>query len=202
VTVPGSRRLRLFFALWPTNEQRRALVALTEPAIAPIDGKPVQPANLHVTLAFLGAVPGRGFVDLVAIGGAAGHPAVELAFQRLEYWSKARVVVAMPARVPPAGQRIVERLWTGLEPLGFEREHRPWRPHLTLVRHVRQPPQASFGPILPARAAKIAATGWGLALVESSTHPEGVRYRALAEWPLGRKGDRKGDAPLKGDGPL
>lgn len=184
MTGPGPRSLRLFFALWPTDDQRTALVALTDPAIAPVAGKPVQPANLHVTLAFLGPVPGRGLADLVAVGGKADHPAVELAFQRLEYWPKPRVVVAVPVRVPPAGRQIVERLWTGLEALGYEREHRPWQPHLTLVRHVRQAPPPSFGPTLPATAAAAAATGWQLALVESSTHPAGVRYRPLATWPL------------------
>ena len=183
MTVPGPRQLRLFFALWPSDNQRAALVALTGPAIAPVAGKPVQPANLHVTLAFLGSVPGHGFPDLVAIGGQVGHPAVELAFQRLEYWPKPRVVVAVAARVPSAGRLIVERLWTELESLGLERERRPWQPHLTLVRHVRQPPSPGFGPTLPAKAAAAAAFGWGLALVESSTHPEGVRYCPLATWP-------------------
>jgi 2'-5' RNA ligase len=185
VTVSGARQLRLFFALWPTDDQRTALVALTGPAIAPVAGKPVQAANLHVTLAFLGSVPGGGFADLVAIGGQAGHPAVELAFQRLEYWPKPRVVVAMPARVPPAGRQIVDRLWSELEALGYEREYRPWQPHLTLVRQVRQAPPANFGPTLLATGATGAATGWQLALVESSPHPEGVRYRPLATWPLG-----------------
>jgi 2'-5' RNA ligase len=182
--------LRLFFALWPSDDQRAALIELTGPAIAPVAGKLVQPANLHVTLAFLGSVPAHGFPELVAVGSHAGHPAVELAFQRLEYWPKPRVVVALPARVPPAGRQIVERLWTELEALGYEREHRPWQPHLSLVRHVRQAPRPGFGPTLPATAATRAAAGWQLALVESSTHPEGVRYRPLAEWPL------KGDATL------
>jgi 2'-5' RNA ligase len=192
VTAPDVRQLRLFFALWPTEDQRTALVALTGPAIAPVAGKPVQPANLHVTLAFLGSVPGRGFTDLVAVGGKVDLPSVELALQRLEYWPKPRVVVAVPARVPPAGRQIVDRLWTELEALDYEREHRPWQPHLTLVRHVRQAPPPRFGPTLPAKTATGAATGWQLALVESSPHSEGVRYRPLATWPLGRKGD----APL------
>jgi 2'-5' RNA ligase len=190
VTVAGARPLRLFFALWPSDDQRAALVALTGPAIAPVAGKPVQSANLHVTLAFLGPVPGREFADLLAVGAQAGHPAVELAFQRLEYWPKPRVVVAVPARVPPAGRLIFDRLWTEIVALGYEREYRPWQPHLTLVRHVRQAPPPSFGPTLPATAGTGAATGWQLALVESSTHPEGVRYRPLANWPL------KGDATL------
>ncbi|MDP9200228.1 MAG: RNA 2',3'-cyclic phosphodiesterase [Pseudomonadota bacterium] len=163
---------------------------MTGPTIAAIAGKPVQPANLHVTAAFLGVVPGHGVADLVAVGGRVEHPAVELAFQRLEYWPKPRVVVAVTARVPPAGRQIVDWLWTELEALGYEREQRPWHPHLTLVRHARLAPAPNFGPPLPVGAANGAATGWQLALVESSTHPEGVRYRPLATWPL------KGDATL------
>ena len=185
MTDPAPRGLRLFFALWPTHSQRQALAELTATAIAPIRGKAVPPGNLHVTLAFLGAVPGPAFVRLVEIGGRGGDPAVQLAFSRIEYWAKPRVVVALAARVPQAGLRIVERLWGELTPLGFECEHRPWHPHLTLVRRVREPPPPSFGPTLPAKAAAAAAGGWGLALVESSTHSEGVRYRPLAEWPLG-----------------
>ena len=181
----ASGRLRLFFALWPSDAQRRALTELTAAAIAPVDGRPVQPSHFHLTLAFLGTVPGRGFADLVALGGSVRQPAVELGFNRLAYWAKPRVVVALPARLPQAGQQIVDWLWTGLIPLGFEREARPWQPHLTLVRHVRQPPPPSYGPELASRAAAAAATGWSLALVESSTHPEGARYRPLAKWPLG-----------------
>lgn len=183
--APKAGQLRLFFALWPSDDQRQALAAATADAIVPIEGRVVPPGNLHVTLAFLGPVPGETFVQLVEIGGRGGDAAVELGFNRLEYWPKPRVVVAIPGRVPPAAARIVDRLWAELLPLGFERENRPWQPHLTLVRRVRGTPPADFGPQLPAKAAAAAATGWGLALVESSTHPEGVRYRPLAEWLLG-----------------
>lgn len=185
MSAGGSKSLRLFFALWPSDSQRQRLGELTAGGVAAVQGKPVKPANLHVTLAFMGTVSGSDVADLIALGGSARQPAVELGFNRLAYWPKPRVVVALPARLPQAGQAIVSWLWAGLEPLGFARETRPWQPHLTLVRHVRQPPPASFGPELPAKAAAAAAEGWSLALVESSTHAEGARYRPLAEWPLG-----------------
>lgn len=182
---PGPHPLRLFFALWPSEAQRRALAAAVAELIPRVAGHPVPAANLHVTLAFLGSVPGFRFVHLPGVGGAGGYPAVELEFDRLEYWPKPRVVVAMPSRVPPAGLVLVDRLWTRLEALGFAREQRPWRPHLTLVRRVRQPPPEGLALVSEKRAVSENPAPWGLALVESVTHPEGARYRPLAEWPLG-----------------
>ena len=181
----GTRTLRLFFALWPSSALRRALAVATGPVVAQVEGQPVPAANLHVTLAFLGSVPGRTFVHLVEVGGQGGYPAIELDFDRLEYWPKPRVLVAMASRVPPAGAATVERLWHRIEPLGFTRDTRPWRPHLTLARKIRRPPPDGLalgaGRLPPAGD----AARWGLALVESVTDPRGARYRPLAEWPLG-----------------
>ena len=129
-------------------------------------------------------VPGRGFGDLTGIGGHGDYPAVGLRFDRLEYWAKPKVLVAMPAEIPAAGLEIVDRLWKRLAPLGFERESRPWRPHLTLARKVRRPPPENLR-ILPRIGASDDPAAWGLALVESTTHPEGARYKPLAEWRLG-----------------
>jgi RNA 2',3'-cyclic 3'-phosphodiesterase len=193
---PGSRKLRLFFALWPSAACRRALATATADAVARVDGVPVPAANLHVTLAFLGAVPGRTFVRLAAIGGSGAWPRVELAFDRLEYWAKPKVLVAVSSVVPRAGLQIVEHLWGALAPLGFARESRPWQPHLTLARKLRRPPPEDLQ--LPsAKLPPAAAAPWRLALVESTTHPEGARYRPLADWPLS-----KGTVPAKRDCPL
>jgi 2'-5' RNA ligase len=181
VTKPGSRpsqTLRLFFALWPSEPLRAALAAATAPAIARVDGDRLPPGNLHVTLVFLGQVPGARLSRLMQVGGGPPWPRVEMAFERVEYWVKPKVLVAIPADRPPAGEAVVERLWRGLEPLGFEREARPWQPHLTLVRRVRQPPPDGLA------MAACAAGDWRLALVESQGHPEGVRYKPLADWSL------------------
>jgi 2'-5' RNA ligase len=182
VSGAAARRLRLFFALWPSDACRAALARAVAPAILAIDGMPVPPGNLHVTLAFLGEVPGRTFGHLVAAVGQGPWPAVEIAFERVEYWAKPKVLVALPTAVPASGLEIEGRLWQGLEPLGFEREARPWRPHLTLARKVRRPPPENLrlAPVeLPG-----GAVAWRLALVESRTRPEGVRYKPLADWPL------------------
>lgn len=181
---PGPRSLRLFFALWPGPAHRQALAAATARAVSQVDGQAVPPGNFHVTLAFLGAVPGRTFVHLAEIGGQGGYPTVELDFDRLEYWPKPKVYVAMPTRVPPEGTTLVEALWRRIEPLGFARETRPWRPHLTLARKLRRPPPDGLVLETGRPAAADDAPRWALALVESVTHPDGARYRPLAEWSL------------------
>ena len=184
---PGARgphTLRLFFALWPGAAERKSLAASTADAVSQVDGQLVPAANLHVTLAFLGSVPGRRFVDLTGVGGQGNYPAVAMRFDRLEYWAKPRVLVAMPVEIPAAGREIVDRLWERLALLGFERESRPWRPHLTLARKVRRPPPENLR-LAPGIGASDDPAPWGLALVESTTHPEGARYKPLAEWPLG-----------------
>ena len=48
---------------------------------------------------------------------------------------------------------------------------------------------------------------WRLALVESAAHPDGVRYKPLADWPLLPEGDAplhfaKGTRPSSGNVPL
>lgn len=176
------RKLRLFFALWPTDRHRAALAESAAGAVARVAGRAVPPGNLHVTLAFLGSVPAQTFVHLVGIGGQGSWPAVSLDFTRIEYWARPKVLVAMPAQVAAAAQEVVERLWQGVEPLGFAREQRPWRPHLTLVRGVLQLPPANLEmtPFQPA----VDAPAWRLALVDSAAHPEGPRYKPLADWPL------------------
>jgi 2'-5' RNA ligase len=182
VSEAAAKRLRLFFALWPSGACRAALAMSAAPAILAIDGMPVAPGNLHVTLAFLGPVPGRTFGDLVAMAGREAWPAIDIAFDRVEYWAKGKVAVAMATSVPQSGLDIEQRLWRGLEPFGFAREARPWRPHLTLVRKVRRPPPENLA-LAPVEMPG-GAGAWRLALVESTARPEGVRYKPLADWPL------------------
>lgn len=176
--------MRLFFALWPSPARRQALAAAIARAVSQVDGRPVPPANLHVTLAFLGTAPADRLPELVLAGGQCGYRAFELDFDRLEYWPKPKVFVGMASTPPAAGVALVDRLWRRLEPLGFPREQRPWRPHITLVRKIRRPPPDGLRPDALAANLVRDPAPWGLALVESVTHPDGARYRPLAEWPL------------------
>lgn len=191
VAERGPRQLRLFYALWPGEDHRRVLVQAAAEAVERVAGQPVPPGNLHVTLAFLGMVPGSTLTRLIELGGQGGPwPFVPIEFRRVEFWARPKVLVALPDAVPSSGQNVVDRLWQALEPLGFTREQRPWQPHLTLARRVRRPPpdNLALAPLTDGGA----EPPWRLALVESSSHPDGVRYKPLADWPL-----VGGDSPLQ-----
>jgi len=127
-------------------------------------------------------VPAGQLAAVLEIGGQGPWPTVDLDFARIEYWTRPKVVVALPRAVPDAARDIVDRLWIPLAPLGFEREARSWQPHLTLMRRVRRPPPE--GRQLGAPASAAGECPWRLALVESMSHVGGVRYRAIADWPL------------------
>ncbi|MGH8798838.1 MAG: 2'-5' RNA ligase family protein, partial [Casimicrobiaceae bacterium] len=58
--------LRLFFALWPAPPTRAALAALAQVLAGETGGRATAPANIHLTLAFLGARPPDSVADLVA----------------------------------------------------------------------------------------------------------------------------------------
>lgn len=175
---PRENSRRLFFAYWPHAKTRQLLVEATRAAVASIDGQPVTASNLHVTLAFLGRVPAARIPEIIRIGAREDYASARLAFDRLEYWPRPKVVAALAESIPEAGQKLVDALWERLQPLGLERENRPWRPHFTLVRHVRRPPPKLTIP----------AIQWDcnrLALVESVSGPDGLHYTPLAEWALG-----------------
>ena len=108
--------------------------------------KPVDLDQVHVTLKFLGDVA----EDLVPKIQSAMESAVE-GISPFQY--RLRGAGSFPPRGPAKViwvgmedaepmSRIAERLEEGLEPLGFAREDRPFRPHVTLARV--KAPSAAF----------------------------------------------------------
>lgn len=177
--------LRLFYALWPDAALRQRLAAAAETAVRQCGGRPVPPGHYHLTLAFLGSVPGANLASLIELAGRVRGEPVPVVFDRLDYWPRPKVLVALASDEPVAGTALVQSLWERLEPQGYERESRPWRPHLTLARQLRAPPPDGLA-LETADGRPLAVEFAGFALVESASAPHGVRYRPIAEWPLGR----------------
>lgn len=164
----------MFFALWPDQSVRLAIERATRAARRRSGGRPVTSRNLHLTLAFLGAVDRAGLERVRGLELSALSP-FELVLDRLGYWRRQRVLWLGCETIPPPLGALERALWQRLGALGFRREARPFVPHLTLCRKAR------------AVEDRVRPVVWGVArfaLVESVPDDRGVRYEPRAFWPL------------------
>lgn len=175
--MTAASRQRIFFALWPDEETRRALAGLAKLHLASGDGRRVAAANLHLTLEFLGSVDSvtRACVERAAQSVSAS--AFELELQCLGYWPRARILWSAPRETPPALTGLIDALREALLVCGQRPESRPFRAHVTLARKV---PAA----LKTARHAPIRWPVRDFHLLVSESARHGVRYRALNRWPL------------------
>ena len=171
------RRRRLFYAVWPSARERHVAASATATALAQIRGRAVPPERLHLTVAFLGAQPEDRLEALILAARHLSVPPFELHFRTLDYWRRARVVVAEAAEGNAAAQALARELWSRLEALGLAPERRPFLPHLTLAREARAPPE-------DAHLTPFAWSVQAIVLVESLNGRDGAEYRPLASAPL------------------
>jgi 2'-5' RNA ligase len=157
-SVGGGERVRLFIGLRLPDETVEALAAWQHEAFAGADARIVGPANLHVTLAFLGSRP-VGEVDDIAgalRGAAAGARRPSLSV--VGYRETRSVGMLVLADADERATRLAEDLQERLERLGvYERERRSWLAHLTVLRFRRaprpRPELPSLGEVSPSEAA-------------------------------------------------
>ena len=184
---------RVFIAIDISKEARRRVAAHVERLRSSFPHLRVgweRPEKLHITLKFLGAVSEE---QLAGIGGALRAAAL----QNSEYTARLAGTGVFPERGDP---RI---LWIGLEPpaatvklavtidvvcakLGFEREKREFRPHLTIAR-LREP-AASRELAEAHRRSTFEVPEFQIkeiAIYESKLLPSGSIYSTLAAFPLG-----------------
>jgi 2'-5' RNA ligase len=183
--------LRLFVALEIPEAQKSAIDAAIEPLRLALPlVRWTSRESWHVTLKFLGSTE----EDLLpAVEEAVTAAAATAAAVRTRLTGAGAFPNPRRARVLWVGledgdgvlARLAKELEEGLEPLGFPREARPWRPHLTLAR-LKTP-----GPIeaaLAAAPADIVAEPFRvgeIVLFRSHLRPSGAVYEPLARFPLG-----------------
>lgn len=170
-------RERLFFALWPDAACREALAGIARERVSRKRGRLVPAENLHLTLAFLGAVDGsvRGCAEQAAASVRASP--FQLHFQRSGFWPRPRVLWSAPARTPEALLRLASALSRALAPCGYAPERRGFRGHVTLARKVQ-------GPMESLSHAEILWPVEDFHLVRSRTRAEGAVYDTVATWRL------------------
>jgi RNA 2',3'-cyclic 3'-phosphodiesterase len=177
-TVGSRDRLRLFCALRLPDDVLDALGRWQAEYLG--DGRIVPREHLHVTLAFLGSRPAE---ELGAVAGALGdaaRAAGEIVFSARRYRETRSVgMVVLEDETGEAG-RLAARLADQLEELGvFEREKRPWLPHVTVLRFRSpprlRPPVPDLGAFSPSDAA----------VYDSLLRPSGAQYDVLETVALG-----------------
>lgn len=174
-TMIAENTLRLFFALPCPPELAAAICAWRD--TQGLEGRPVAQANLHLTLAFLGAQPADLLDDLKQLAASIEGQAFELNLDRLITLGKGFVCLR-PSLVPPALAWLAATLAERLAAQGIVLDARPFLPHLTLLR---QAPERLNG-----AAPAFHWTVDRFVLYQSSNTPAGVRYDELGSWPLDR----------------
>lgn len=177
----AARTMRLFYALWPLTDTQRHWFDQTTPVMTLIGGRRMPASNLHMTLHFLGDVPGDKVGLLSAIGSDTVSEALPLRLDRIECWQKSGIA-CLRATETPALQRLVGRLETALSMERFALEKRRFKAHVTLARDIASVDQAMpVWPVLEWQATT-------LALVRSRLTPAGSEYAVIDEWPLFSQG--------------
>lgn len=169
MTAASPENLRLFYALWPDQATRSALMHLQSGVV----GRRIPPGNLHLTLAFLGMQSSALLPQLEHILSQLASPAIELVLDSLGYFPKHRIAWTGMQQVPEPLEALQQALTTALlqHRIGFDQQSR-FKPHITLARAAQLPADTTCPPIIW-RADHIA-------LVQSTTRADGPQYRVLA----------------------
>ncbi len=180
-SVEGRARARLFLGLRLPERTVDVLAPWQGETFAAARGcRIVVPENLHITLAFLGHLP---VGELAGIAGALREAAAQaqppsLSLRR--YRETRSVGMLVFDDLEERATRFADDLHERLEALGvYERERRPWLPHLTVLRF-KQPPRLrpalpELGEVSPSEAA----------VYHSLLHRGGAQYEVLESVVLG-----------------
>jgi 2'-5' RNA ligase len=145
-------------------------------------GRPVPPANFHITLAFIGEIaPGPLERLCLAVDSWLEHepvPGAQLVLDCPGYWPKPGIYWLGPGKWPEPLALLANKLRHLATSAGARRDRNPFRPHVTLYRNCSTPPAAA------ARQPAISLPYLDFTLFESKQGKTGVSYHPLQQWDL------------------
>jgi len=171
-------KLRLFFALWPPREVADGLHAWASEAHAATGGRLTRAATIHLTLAFLGDIPGDRVAALIDCARRVRGSPFDLRLDEGRWWEHNGIVWAGPRAMPEPLRDLAAQLDSVLKEGGFRTEKRDFKAHITLVR------RAVKGEVLPALPSLEWRAG-EFVLVRSALAAEGPAYATLSRFSLG-----------------
>lgn len=169
MNAPPEATSRLFVALWPDAAALRALTAWQARWSWPQRAVVVAPAQLHLTVQFIGAVPNARLPELAQALALPMHP-FDLTLDRAEVWPQGLAVLC-PDAVTDALTALHADLQAALQRLALPVDTRAFRPHVTLARK-------AAGASPPSAPPTLRWSVQGFALVQSRGG-----YRTLVRYP-------------------
>lgn len=168
---------RVFFALWPDEAVADTLFQAATAARDAVGGRRMRRETLHLTLAFIGAVPPQRIEALKGVAAAVRNPAFTLRLDRLRGLPRKQLAWIEAASPPPALAALAAELHARLAAAGFPLETRPFAGHVTLLRNAREAGATAAQPPIewPVR---------DFVLVQSHLDAAGASYRRLGRWAL------------------
>jgi RNA 2',3'-cyclic 3'-phosphodiesterase len=177
-SVAGDERLRLFLALRLPDDVLDALERWQREQLPNVRVVPRE--HLHVTLAFLGHRPSGELDSIVGALHEAAAGAGEIRLTPVRYRETRSVGMLVLEEGDGNASRLAGDLQARLERLGvYEREGRPWLPHLTVARWRERP---RLQPEPPPRRTFVPSDA---AAYLSELRPGGARYAVLETVALG-----------------
>ena len=187
--------MRTFVAIFPPSGLQAAVTTGARETVHRLGGlanrvRWVRPENVHLTLKFLGDIREEALGDLRAAleKVCAGHAPFDVEVAGLGAFPSAQRARILWAGVRGAGFEELRSLAADLDDaiasLGFEREERPYTPHLTLGRVRGQP--GNLDP-LPEDAENSGFRVRQVELVESTLTPKGAVYQTVGAFALREK---------------
>ncbi len=131
---------RIFFALWPDDATRKRIVESFKQL--PIDkeqGSIVNFDNLHITLHFIGNVNQQKRDCLHSVAQTVKADSFNLELDHYSYFYKPKILWMGLKQTPEALETLHKTLGRSLAECDFRMEHRPYVPHMTLVRKLAKP---------------------------------------------------------------
>jgi 2'-5' RNA ligase len=186
---------RLFIGVELSERARTALAPALESvraAARPGELRLIGPERWHLTLQFLGSVEPERVREIVAACALAAEPSepFEIRFAGIGAFRSARAATVVWIGVETGGAELAalaERLMADTERLGFERERRAYRAHLTIARSKQ--PRDLRALLARVQVSPTAMTVDALTLFRSHPGAAGARYEALGRFALGAATD-------------
>jgi 2'-5' RNA ligase len=188
--------LRAFIAIEIPSSIQSAIEQATDGLRKAVDSSLVRwvpPANMHLTLKFLGDVSETNlqFIKHMLMQECAQHPAFDLQIGKLGFFpnSKRPRVIWIGLKAPTALAMLQNAIETAAERLGYTKEERDFSPHLTIGRVRPNLTAAEMGRVSAAlEAAHVGMLGTvsidSVHLYQSELRPTGSVYTRLFSAPL------------------